>query len=76
MTTLNKKVGLLLSYYLSPPPTLACVLDTSSELRVDGIVAGGKVSFIVDTGAAFSLLISYSGPTPDSAHNQGGLESP
>ena len=40
--------------------------DTSSELRVDGIVAGKKTSFTVDTGAAFSLLTSYSGPTQDS----------
>ena len=38
----------------------------SSELRVDGVVAGKKTSFIVDTGAAFSLLTSYSGPTQDS----------
>ena len=40
--------------------------DMSSELRVDGIVAGKKTSFIVDTGAAFCLLTSYSGPTQDS----------
>ena len=38
----------------------------SSELRVDGVVAGKKTSFIVDTGATFSLLTSYSGPTQDS----------
>ena len=37
-----------------------------SELRVDRVVAGKKTSFIVDTGAAFSLLTSYSGPTQDS----------
>ena len=48
----------------SSPP--AHVPDTSSELRVDGVVAGKKTSFIVDTGAAFSLLTSYSGPTQDS----------
>ena len=35
----------------------------SSELRVDGVVAGKKTLFIVDTRAAFSLLTSYSGPT-------------
>ena len=40
--------------------------DTNSELRVDGIVAGKKTSFTVDTGAAFCLLTSYSGPTQDS----------
>ena len=38
----------------------------SSELRVDGVVAGKKTLFIVDTRAAFSLLTSYSGPTQDS----------
>ena len=38
----------------------------SSELRVDGVVAEKKTSFIVDTGATFSLLTSYSGPTRDS----------
>ena len=38
----------------------------SSELRVDGVVAREKTSFIVDTGATFSLLTSYSGPTQDS----------
>ena len=38
----------------------------SSEFRIDGIVAGRKISFIVDTGAAFSLLTSYSGPTQNS----------
>ena len=38
----------------------------SSELRVDRIVARKKTSFIVDTGAAFCLLTSYSGPTQDS----------
>ena len=43
-----------------------CVLNRSSELRVDEVVAGKKTSFIVDTGAAFSLLTSYSGPTQDS----------
>ena len=36
------------------------------ELWVDGVVAGKKTSFIVDTGATFSLLTSYSGPTQDS----------
>ena len=44
----------------------ARVLNTSSELRVDGVVAGKKTSFIVDTGATVSLLTSYSGPTQDS----------
>lgn len=34
-----------------------CVLDTTSELRVDGVVAE-KTYFIIDTGAAFSLLTS------------------
>ena len=54
-----------------------CVPDTSSELRVDGVVAGKKTSFIVDTGAAFSLLTSYSGPTQDSELTIGGsLEFP
>ena len=48
----------------SSPP--AHVLNTSSDLRVDGVVAGKKTSFIVDTGATFSLLTSYSGPTQDS----------
>ena len=38
----------------------------SSEFTVDGVVAGNKTSFIVDTGATFSLLTSYSGPTQDS----------
>ena len=38
----------------------------SSELRIDGIVAGRKISFIVDTVATFSLLTSYSGPTQNS----------
>ena len=46
------------------PP--ARVLDMSSVLRVDGIVARKKTSFIVDTGATFSLLTSYSGRTQDS----------
>ena len=45
----------------SSPP--ARVPDMSSELRVDEVVAGKKTSFIADTGAAFSLLTSYSGPT-------------
>ena len=36
------------------------------ELRLGGVVAGEKISFIVGTGATFSLLISYSGPTQDS----------
>ena len=51
-------------------PTPVCVLDTSSELRVDRVVANKqtnkKTYFIIDTGAAFSLLTSYSGPTQDS----------
>ena len=38
----------------------------SSELRIDEVVAGKKTSFIVDTGATFSLLTSYSGPTQNS----------
>ena len=38
----------------------------SSEPRVDGVVAGKKTSFRVDTGATFSLLTSYSGLTQDS----------
>ena len=42
------------------------VPNTSSELRVDGVVARKKTSFIVDTGATFSLLTSYSDPTQDS----------
>ena len=46
------------------PP--ARVLDMSSVLRVDGVVARKKTSFIVDTGATFSLLTSFSGPTQDS----------
>ena len=48
----------------------------SSELQVDRVVAGKKTSFIVDTGAAFSLLTSYSGPTQDSELTiKGGLWS-
>ena len=46
------------------PP--AHVPDMSSELRIDGVLPGKKTSFIVDTGAAFSLLTSYSGPIQDS----------
>ena len=42
------------------------VPDTSSELRLDEIVAGRKVFLIVDTGATFSLVTSYSGPTQNS----------
>ena len=42
------------------------VPDTSSELRVDGVLARKKTSFIVDNGAIFSLLTPYSGPTQDS----------
>ena len=38
----------------------------SSEPRVDGVVAGKKTSFRVDTGATFSLFTSYSGLTQDS----------
>ena len=38
----------------------------SLELRLDAVVAGKKTSFIMDTGAAFSLLTSYSGLTQDS----------
>ena len=48
------------------PAPQARVLNTSLELRVDGVVAREKTSFIVDTGATFSLLTSYSGPTQDS----------
>ena len=48
----------------SSPP--AHVPNMSSELRADGVVAGKKTSFIVDTGATFSPLTSYSGPTQDS----------
>ena len=33
-----------------------------SELLVIGTVAGHKVSFLIDTGAAFSLLTSFKGP--------------
>ena len=47
----------------SPP---AHAPNMGSELRVDGIVAGKKISFIVDTGTAFSLLTTYSGPTQNS----------
>ena len=48
----------------------------SSELRVDGVVGGGKDLLIVDAGAAFSLLTSYSGPTQDSELTiKGGLWS-
>ena len=32
------------------------------ELQVIGTVARHKVSFLIDTGAAFSLLISFKGP--------------
>ena len=42
----------------APLPPLVCVLDTTSELRVDGVVAEKKTYFIIDTGAAFSLLTS------------------
>ena len=33
-----------------------------SEFQVIGTVAGHKVSFLIDTGAAFSLLTSFKGP--------------
>ena len=33
-----------------------------SELQVIGTVAGHKVSFLIDTGAAFLLLTSFQGP--------------
>ena len=57
------------------PP--ARVLNTSLELRVDGIVDGKKTPFIVDTGATFSLSTSYSGPTQDSEVTiKGSLEFP
>ena len=48
------------------PAPPACVPDMSLELRVDGVVAGKRISFIVDTGATFSLSTSYSGLTQDS----------
>ena len=35
---------------------------TDLELRVTGMVAGHKVSFLIDTGVAFSLLTSFKGP--------------
>ena len=38
------------------PAPHARVLNTSLELRVDGVVAREKTSFIVDTGATFSLF--------------------
>ena len=57
------RVVLMTGLGSSPP---ARVPDMSSGLRVDGVVAGKKNSFIADTGAAFSLLTSYSGPTQDS----------
>ena len=48
----------------------------SLELKVDRVVAKEKTSFIVDTGATFSLLTSYSGPTQDSELTiKGGLWS-
>lgn len=47
----------------------------SSEVRVDGVVAGQKISFTVDTGAAFSLLTS-SGLTQISEVNKGNLGGP
>ena len=37
-------------------------IRSDSELWVIGTVAGHKVSFLIDTGAAFSLLTSFKGP--------------
>ena len=54
------------NYRAQIPVPLAHVPDMSSGLRIDGVLPGKKTSFIVDTGAAFSLLTSYSGPTQDS----------
>ena len=38
-----------------------------SELQVIGIVVRHKVSFLIDIGAAFSLLTSSKGPLPEKA---------
>ena len=37
-------------------------IQVDSELQVIGTVAGHKVSFLIDTGAAFLLLTSFQGP--------------
>ena len=48
-----------------------------SEFQVIGTVAGHKVSFLIDTGAAFSLLISFKGPLqPSEVAIKGGLKHP
>ena len=39
-----------------------CPIQTDSELWVIGMVARHKVSFLIDIGAAFSLLTSFKGP--------------
>ena len=39
-----------------------CPIQTVSELQVIGTVAKHKVSFLTDTGAAFSLLTPFKGP--------------
>ena len=43
------------------------------ELRVDGVVAGEKTSFIVDTGATFSLNFLLWPNSRLRTHNKGGL---
>ena len=37
-------------------------IQMDSELQVIGTVARHKISFLIDTGAAFSLLTSFKGP--------------
>ena len=43
-------------------PDPVCPIQTDSELWVIGTVAKHKVSFLIDTGAAFLLLTSFKGP--------------
>ena len=52
-------------------------IQMDSELRVIGTVAGHKVSFLTDNGAAFSLLTSSKGPLqPSEVAIEGGLRHP
>ena len=47
------------------------------ELLVIGTVARHKVSFLIDTGTAFSLLTSFKGPLqPSQVAIEGGLRHP
>ena len=52
-------------------------IQVDSELLVIGTVAGHKVSFLIDTGMAFSLLTSFKGPLqPSEVAIEGGLRHP